>query len=93
MPKRKTIWDDRRRRAAIRNMLGYRELNRLHIGRRGLELLAEKVKGDRPFKERVFVSILFLKELPLAEHVARQTTGIREAGRMAKAMAVLKELA
>jgi len=93
MANRKSIWHDPNRRSMIRNMVGYRSRDGLVIGRRGFELLAGHVHGCRAFMERVYAAILFTNELPLAISIAERTTGIREAGREAKAVAALKLIA
>lgn len=47
----------------------------------------------RPMEERTYAAYLFVRDLELAISIAERTTGIREAGREAKAVAALKEIA
>jgi hypothetical protein len=89
MPKRKLLHDDINRRAAIKNMVG----GRLHLASCRFFKWSEQTPCERPFRERVYAAAMFTGDIDLAIAIAERTTGIREAGREAKAVAALKEIA
>lgn len=88
MPYRKRLHEDPKRRSEIATMLGRRS-----YGSPEFFPWARNSKCDRQFMERAYAATLFVHDIVLAVSIAQRTTGIREAGREAEAVAALKEIA
>ena len=88
MAKRKRLHRDAQRRCEIAAILG-----RTWFGTPGFYDWAEKTKCGRAVLERTYAAMLFVGDAELAHSIARRTASITEAGREAKAVAALKEIA
>lgn len=92
MPRRRRLPNDINRRSTIQKMVGAPG-GPTWPNIRDLREWDRKNTPNRPFMERLYAAFVFVRDLELAISIAERTTGIREAGREAKAVAALKEIA
>jgi hypothetical protein len=96
MAKRKRLICDVNRRAEIAFMVGRTSVQRRIPYTPNFQDFVEwfhRAHPKRQFGEKVYAAILFVEDLELARAIARRTADIEEAGREAKAVAALKEIA
>jgi hypothetical protein len=89
MPRRKLLHEDIERRGVIKNMTG----SAAHMAPALFFEWSKRTDCSRPFRERVYAAVMFTGDIDLAIAIAERTTGIREAGLEARAVAALKEIA